>query len=141
MRMMEASLWDLFFFSNLCCSRPSSHADPRSQPTVTARKSLQAFQTLPSVTHCHDVVQVMLVAVHPWDCNGAKCAGMQAPNVDRTAQQELAAPFTANARQHTALKGVQMARPISVNAGWSQHAISTSELQRLPGPFQVQEAK
>ena len=30
-----------------------------------------------------DGLQVMLVAVHPWDCHGAKQAGLQAAYIDR----------------------------------------------------------
>ena len=33
------------------------------------------------------VLQVMLVAVHPWDTNGAKAAGLQAAFVARNGEQ------------------------------------------------------
>ena len=33
------------------------------------------------------VVQVMLVAVHPWDCNGAKAAGLKTAFIARNGEQ------------------------------------------------------
>ena len=32
-------------------------------------------------------IQVMLVAVHPWDCNGAKAAGLKAAFIARQGEQ------------------------------------------------------
>lgn len=32
-------------------------------------------------------MQIMLVAVHPWDCNGAKAAGLQAAFIARKGEQ------------------------------------------------------
>ena len=32
------------------------------------------------------MLQVMLVAVHPWDCNGAKAAGLRAAYINRSQQ-------------------------------------------------------
>ena len=34
-----------------------------------------------------NLLQVMLVAVHPWDCNGAQAAGLQAAFIARHGEQ------------------------------------------------------
>ena len=51
-------------------------------------------------------LQVMLVAVHPWDCNGAKAAGLKAAFIARKGQQYpeffLAPDYTASSLEDLA---------------------------------------
>ena len=52
-----------------------------------SRMDLLRESILQGGRQCAVPLQVMLVAVHPWDCNGAKAAGLKTAYIAREGQQ------------------------------------------------------